>query len=263
MNLRKGDRGDAVGKLQQALVEAGYTMAADELSQSMFGASTLQAVRGFQAAHVDDQGHALTEDGVVGPATLWAIEHPGGGGALQRSRLFGAAEGWRADPSAARSPLLTAMLVDAIADIGKREDPDGSNDGPELAKFNTKARPWCALAVSTWMNDAGVGARVRLGGQPGTARIAGVYTLYDWARKEGRIRAGGELPEVGDAFIILRGGGHGHTGLVAAVLAREALGDARAAAVSLRICTVEGNAGNAVRGLVRPVASITHFVRLE
>lgn len=57
--LRKGSRGEAVTKLQQALCDRGYTLKRD----GIFGSKTLEAVKAFQA----DNG--LVVDGIAGGKT--------------------------------------------------------------------------------------------------------------------------------------------------------------------------------------------------
>ena len=64
--LTKGDRGNAVERLQRKLAAAGHALAAD----GDFGPGTDGAVRAFQAVH------GLLADGVVGPAT-WAALRTG------------------------------------------------------------------------------------------------------------------------------------------------------------------------------------------
>ena len=61
--LRKGDRGTAVTRLQQALADLGYDLAVD----GIFGPDTRQCVLAFQRAH------GLTADGVVGLLTRAAL----------------------------------------------------------------------------------------------------------------------------------------------------------------------------------------------
>lgn len=65
--LRQRARGDAVSALQSALAALGYTLAVD----GIFGRRTADAVRRFQA------DHALSVDGIVGPATMAALEAAG------------------------------------------------------------------------------------------------------------------------------------------------------------------------------------------
>jgi hypothetical protein len=223
MRIKAGDRGPAVGLLHQALSEAGETIGADELGTGTFGPSTAAAVMHFQAKHAGPDGHALVKDGIVGPATEWALEHPGG-------PAHSTPAGWTADTSL---PVVAA----AVADIGRCEDPDGSNDGPALAKFHTGGQPWCALAVSTWLEEAG--------GSP-FGRKAAVMGIYLWARSNNRVV---DDPRAGDLAVILRAGGHGHVGLVVGVLPDGTL------------ATIEGNCSNAVRAMLRPRSALQAVVR--
>jgi GH24 family phage-related lysozyme (muramidase) len=62
--LQKGSQGDAVRALQQALLAAGFD---PHGTDGVFGPGTDAAVRAFQG------NHGLSVDGVVGPATLAAL----------------------------------------------------------------------------------------------------------------------------------------------------------------------------------------------
>ena len=61
--LRRGAKGVEVRQVQEALVALGYSATID----GKFGPATAQAVKSFQASS------GLTDDGVVGPATLLAL----------------------------------------------------------------------------------------------------------------------------------------------------------------------------------------------
>jgi hypothetical protein len=61
--LRRGARGAEVRQLQEALVALGYSTTID----GRFGPATAQVVKSFQTSS------GLTDDGVVGPATLAAL----------------------------------------------------------------------------------------------------------------------------------------------------------------------------------------------
>ncbi len=61
--LRRGAKGVEVRQVQEALVALGYSTTID----GKFGPATAQAVKSFQASS------GLTDDGVVGPATLSAL----------------------------------------------------------------------------------------------------------------------------------------------------------------------------------------------
>lgn len=235
--LRQGAQGDPIGNLHQALLEAGYAIEPAEAAASRFGSSTLAALRDFQARHTGPDGHALEDDGIAGPATLWALEHPGGG-----ERLI--VPGWRCAPSEAR-PALVAVLSLAVGELGAsvRESPPGSNRGPRVDLYTAPelAIPWCAAFVSYCY-------RACEGGSPFGRRLSAM-SLYVWGENRGRVIGDEEPLEPGDLFVTLRGNGHGHTGIVASILD----GD--------RFCTVEGNAGNAVRGLIRKRSGVTAIVR--
>jgi hypothetical protein len=228
--MRLKDRGVEVGGLQQALLEAGETINERELSRREFGSSTEAAVLDFQRRSVDAQGHALAVDGVAGPKTLAALK----GHAPPH-----VADGWLYLPPS--EPAARAACDAAVGDLGLRERPSGSNGGPDLRKFNTKGRPWCALAVSTWWGAAP-------GGCPWGV-LPAVISIVAWGRGHGRILADDQPAKAGDVVCWLRAGGRGHTGIV---VGTTATGD---------LCTVEGNSQNAVRALVRPRAGVACIIR--
>lgn len=225
-----------VGTIHQALVEAGESVDAAELASGLYGPSTELAVRDFQAHHVDRNGHALQVDGVCGPSTLWALQHPNGG--VNRC----AAPGWRCEPSQERE-AVRPVLEAAVGEIGNIEQPDGSNRGPRIDLYTAPdlGIPWCA-AFASWCF-----AKAESGSPFG--RILSALKMRDWAVANGRVLGAGALPQAGDVFVILRGDLHGHVGIVAG-LTPEA-----------RIYTIEGNSGNAVRGLIRDRLAVTCVVR--
>lgn len=243
--MKYGDSGVDVGHAQQALVECGYLIAQDELQAQRFGVSTATALRSFQAAHIGPDGHALAEDGLIGPATSWALERPNGAGAGF------IANGWRCQPMSDARGQVAPVLQWALDQIGEHEVPDGSNRSPNIDRWtgmvgkpaDVPGPPWCAYFVSAAFRQVE-------GGSPfGT--IASALKLREWALARGRVLtdAAAVAPQAGDCFVILRGDGHGHVGIIGARL------DAT------RVATVEGNAGNAVRGLVRDRSAFACIVR--
>lgn len=232
--LARGSAG--VGAIHQALVEAGEPVAADELAAGAFGPSTEAAVRDFQARHVGPGGHALSEDGVVGPATEWALEHPNGAQARYT------APGWRYELSSCRAAVRRVLEV-AVGEIGVTEQPDGSNSGPRVDVYTQPERgiQWCAAFVS-WCYR-----RSENGSPFGT--ILSAYKFAEWGRQKGGLLGIAALPSPGDVFVIIRGDLHGHVGLVAGLT------------MDGRLCTVEGNSGNAVRGLIRTRSTLSAIVR--
>lgn len=234
--MRLGAEGFDVGRLQQALLEDGEAIDAIELDASSFGASTDAAVREFQARHLGPDGHVLEIDGDVGPATLWALDNAG----YTIPGLGYVVPGWRSEGD---DPTVSA----ARSDVGKREDPDGSNDGPDLKKFHTLGRPWCALALSEWYREGAVAN----GGVSGPWGVfAAAMQVLGWARGAKRVLDASEKARPGDCFAIVREDGHGHAGLVCSN--EDAQGG---------FFTIEGNASNAVRGCRRTRAGVTAVIR--
>lgn len=223
--------------IHQALVEAGEPINADELASGLFGPTTELAVRDFQARHVDQNGHALQEDGLVGPGTWWALQHPNG----RRDRFT--APGWRCAPSECRSAVKRIVEV-AAGEIGVVEQPDGSNRGARVDVYTAPdlGIPWCAAFVS-WCFLRGAEDGSPFG------RILSAYKFAQWGNEHGRTLGDAAIPQAGDVFVILRGNLHGHVGLVVGLT------------MDGRMLTVEGNAGNAVRGLIRARASVNAVVR--
>lgn len=241
--LRYGSGGvaGAVGALQQLLVESGADVDSSELAAGYFGASTKDAVEDYQARHTAPDGAPLDVDGVVGPATWWALRHPGG----RPDSSFYTAKGWRCFLSDVREPAKT-VLAAARDQIGVREEPPGSNRGAKVDVFTgmsgepkrEKGPPWCAHFLSWCAAQTDAGSPF--------GRLASTYKIAEWGRRQRRIV---EAPEPGDIFCILRGDYHGHCGFVCHVY-----GDGT-------VATIEGNSSHACRGLIRRVSSFTAIVR--
>lgn len=246
MTLRQGSRSPDVLRLKQLLVGQGYGRGVR--FDDRFDAVTRTAVEQFQAGHVGQDGRPLAVDGVAGPNTRWALEHPSGPD--QRDLADDAVGGV---PPAA-TPDQRRVLECALADVGLKEEPDGSNDGPGIRKFTDGARvPWCALACSYWIRT---GLDRTKAFPPFRAR-ASALKIRDWGRANGcwYPEKPSFRPLPADVFVILRAGaggvdtGRGHVGFVIE-------------AVQGVLRTIEGNAGNAVRLRVRERAGIQGYVRV-
>jgi len=241
MSLRKGDRGQAVADLQQLLIEGGYPISHDESKYQAFGTSTYDAVRQFQASHVDRQGHALTEDGIIGPETLWALKNRGGGG----SELF-TAPGWTCDPPERINPVLIPVIQNAVLTIGTVEEPPGSNRSPKIDiwtgyRGQGAGPPWCAYWVSAMYQQA----------VPAPFGVLGsTLKLKEWGERNRKVLKKLEPLQAGDIWCIFRSQFRGHTGIVT-----HAFED------GVRVATCEGNSGQAVRGLIRPTTTFSYVVR--
>lgn len=239
--LRYGDFDDPaklqseVTDVQQRLVELGYALAPLELEARAVGDTTSDALKDFQ------RSQGLDDDGIVGKDTYYALEHP-----RRKAGLYHA-DGWSYDP--AQVPAQTKRVVEAaIADLGRREDPDGSNNGPQLAKFRTGGEPWCCSACYTWALNFD-------GGCP-FPYTQSTWAFFQWASKNDRLL----LPDMeilpGDVLYFYRPPPpgkktpRGHMDLAIRNLGSD------------RIAAIGGNCGNMVYGNVRRRRDLHAAVRL-
>lgn len=228
--LRYEDKGDEVKRLQRILKTQGFFKG--EILGN-FLKRTEEAVILFQQSHLGPKGMPLAVDGVVGGDTWWALEHPSG--PPQISAIPGKIP-------AGLTQRRTKQLEIALAEHAKgvREEPDGSNWGPEIEKFGgIKGAPWCCYFWS-WCN------RQCFDGYSLGAKIGHCKTAWEKAGSLGMVHKKGEyLPIPGDAFVMLYRNEKGDltgTGHIGFVLRVEVEGS-KAVAIN----TVEGNAGNRVK----------------
>lgn len=88
-----------------------------------------EGIRAFQSRNNNHLGQPLGADGILGPETLWALQ--------------------LATAHADRQ----AIVARALAKVGTRENPPGSNRGREIDEWVTRCRaplgsPWCAASAS-------------------------------------------------------------------------------------------------------------------
>lgn len=173
-----------------------------------FGPNMKQAVRLFQARHVDAEGRPLKTDGEVGAIT-WAI-------------LFGLDTVPGASTSA--DPLLARVLAIAGAecDRGVREVPPNSNRGRDVEAYLKRVGlgpgfAWCC-AFTYWCFDE---AAKQQGRANPMFKTAGCLAHWNAAPGRGARRiqrhqavADPGLVKPGMVFIMDFGGGAGHTGFV-------------------------------------------------
>ncbi len=199
---RDSPDGASVRQLQQALNSLGLGPLEVD---GVFGAGTEAAVRHFQSLFFDASGQPLAADGAVGPAT-WAA-------------LFGPAS---VTPMAAGSGLAAAALDAAEAKIGVREEPPGSNAGPEVEKFLAsvglgKGNPWCAAFVY-WCVDQAARKQGVSNPLPKTGSVMDMWNRAQAARlrclRAAEAQAKPSLVTSGMVFIMSFDGGKGHTGFV-------------------------------------------------
>jgi hypothetical protein len=238
--LKEGANGPAVGTLQALLKSHG----APEFGKidNDFGPKTKAAVYWFQ------HSANVAEDGIVGPMT-WkklctkASEVPVSAGTDAISKAVVAIKDTRAQ----------ALMLTAAKELGKKEIPDGSNDGPEVDKYtDDHAEPWCADFVSWCLKQQSW--------NPLPRRQPSCSGMTRWAQAQSPsmyFKTGDKDPMPGDIFMQLQSGefgvdtGHSHTGFV---LSYDQLKG--------EIVSIEGNASNAVRSFTRSISRITGFVRV-
>jgi hypothetical protein len=172
-----------------------------------FGTNTKNSVSLFQTRSSAKNGVPLLADGVVGAITWEA--------------LFGE----RSVPQKKRSEdqLLRKALGVAVTQLHVREEPMGSNRGPEVDEYLRSAGktpegnhfPWCASFVYWCFNQA-----AKTGENP-VIQTAGVLDHWNKAGRAGIKRVFAKdaiqdpgLVQPGFIFIIKTGGVTGHTGLV-------------------------------------------------
>lgn len=171
-----------------------------------FGRETRQAVRLFQARHVDSDGRSLKQDGEVGPAT-WAV-------------LFETDES--RDEAASRLATRAIEIAGREADRGVKEQPRNSNRSPEVDEYLRRAGAplgcaWCCAFVYWCMDEA-----ARALAQPNPmVKTAGCINHWNRAEAHGARRIpitdaknNPALIKPGMIFIISHGKGLGHTGFV-------------------------------------------------
>ena len=159
-------------------------------------------------------------------------------------QALSAATATQADPAGASdgSGGLGALQV-AESQVGVTEQPPGSNDGPQIAKYRSAVQgayagaPWCAYFVSWCAREAGEPLGDQGQGFGSVAEITG------WARQTGRLT---QTPAPGELILF----GTQHVGIVKSVNADGSL------------TTVEGNASNGVNVETRWPSEATGYVKL-
>lgn len=243
--LRLGSSGPDVLAVQTRLRANGYSV---PLSGA-YDSDIESAVFTFQAGHVGKNGKALVPDGKItvgGDATWWALHNPS---AKAQQPPASAESRAAAEVAALPAGKVRQLLELALAELGVKEVPDGSNGGLRVDVYTDKWRkPWCAMWVSWCLRQATGGPAF-----PPHRGIASAVRIRDWGLAKGRYRAG--QPASGDIFVMIKPGadgvdsGHGHVGFVVAV-------------EPTRILGISGNDGNAVRVRWRNRSTIAGYVRV-
>ncbi|MGY3051883.1 hypothetical protein ACVWYG_000070 [Pedobacter sp. UYEF25] len=211
--LKKGANGASVKELQETLRELDYNITVD----SSFGTETYNAVRAFQASHLDKHGIPLKVDGAVGDITWWALKNPRvtvSSGVIDYKTMPPTSMGG----SALGRGALQAAINELIAGAG---EIGGNNRGPFVRKYFApsgvaEGNSWCAAFVSWCFFESAGGNKNAMGFN----YTAGARNVFDQLKKKGETFSGttdGLTPEPGDLVAWWRvslPSYHGHIGIV-------------------------------------------------
>jgi hypothetical protein len=223
-----------VKRLQEILVQQGFLKPEDVTGS--FSDKTLSAVLYFQNTHRNAKGEELKPDGIVGPETWWALEHPSG--AAQRiGTILRVPEGLTPQ----RASVLHFCAEQRALNV--HEVPDGSNDSPEIRLYGPPFKvAWCMKFASYALYQAKVIAFTE----------ASTWTFWKWAERKGIFYpAFSKNPRAlvpGNIVLWQHKDGNGnwtrlgHAGVVFSVSPGGVLFN-----------TIEGNHGNAVASVVRRI----------
>jgi hypothetical protein len=143
--LQKGSQGASVTELQNMLRELDY----DIPVTGVFDAATVNAVKDFQARHLDKHGAPLVVDGAVGDLTMFALQHP-------RSKVTTGVIDYTIMPDASLggNPIGRSALQFAIDELkAGAGEIGGNNMGPFVKKYLQpvglpEGSSWCAGFIS-------------------------------------------------------------------------------------------------------------------
>ena len=167
----------------------------------IFGIKTTWAIAAYQCWHRDVAGNTLADDGKIGPLTWWSLFDE-----KHELDFFS-------------SSLLFGVINIAREQLGIMEVPPGSNRGPTVSAYLRSvglppSNPWCAAFVYWCFEQSSVSQnRVNPLEKTGSClyhwkKTRGLQILTDTAMRKT------SLIEPGLIFILDRGHGKGHTGIV-------------------------------------------------
>jgi hypothetical protein len=202
--ITKGElNSDIVKAIQKRLNQLGCGPLKED---GIFGQKTFAAVKNFQARFSDNLGNPLKIDGIVGSIS-WAV-------------LFG--ENSVPEVTEISNSIFRKVLDIASAEVGKLEDPIGSNKGKEIEKYQKATgipvgSVWC-MAFVYWCFDEAYKQSNKLNDLVKTGSVLEHWNKAD-CKKITSLQAieNPSLIKPGHIFILSTGGGTGHTGIVESV----------------------------------------------
>jgi hypothetical protein len=211
--LKKGSQGASVTELQNVLRELDYNIAVT----GVFDSATVNAVKDFQARHLDKHNAPLVVDGSVGDLTMWALQHPRGKvtvGDIDFSIMPDAGLGGNAVGRGALQFAISELAAGA-GEVG------GNNRGPFVKKYLEPAglpegNSWCAGFISWCFLQASGGNKKAMPFKYN----AGARNIYNQFKEKGWNFDGGDpnkQPQPGDIVAWWRvslPSGFGHIGIV-------------------------------------------------
>lgn len=205
--LKINNRGEDVLYLTGKLIEFGVLRLAGPIS--VFTLAVKIAVLDFQARHLDPTGNPLVVDGIVGPLTWWALEHP----EMQFDPVVDLAGPM--DQGDGSDIGYEAVQVAFDEKIEGAREQGANNSGPWVRKYANGLvdlpSSWCALLVSYCFMRAGEPMPFRY--------TAGARDLRNQCKRNGwTFDLRDHNPAPGDLAFWWRGrpeGWMGHAGMVA------------------------------------------------
>ena len=197
--LQRGDNGDAVKSLQNALISHGYSCGSAG-ADGDFGSSTRSAVILFQGFN------RLSTDGIVGPATWTALF------SLTCVNYWNTSHSY-STPEHKEQIKNFLRIAKRELDIGCVEGKDSNSDGDNKTRFGRwyglNGRPWCTMFVSYCADTAGLTPMY-------IPKFCYVPNGVFWFEKIGKLhhRLEGYIPKPGDVFFHFNGSEWSHTGIV-------------------------------------------------
>lgn len=211
--LKKGSTGQEVRALQLLLQELDYNVPVNGL----FDTTTYNAVRAFQASHLDKNGTPLEIDGKVGEITMWALQNP-------RAKITTSGTDYTRMPGPEKGGHPVGRLALQFA-IDELKAGAGEIGGNNMGKFVKKymqpsglgeGESWCAGFVSWCFLQAVGGDKSKMPFR----YSAGARDIFNQFKAKGMHFLGTEpgfLPQPGDIVAWWRvslPSGKGHIGIV-------------------------------------------------